>query len=390
VDGAVATYTYGPDGERVRKDANGVATEYIYFQGNAIAEKNPGTGAWTDYIFGYAKRLAKDTSANGTGAQYYQDDQLGSARIMTDSAGTVISNCTFNPFGEQVGCSPDNPSNHYRFSGKERDSESGLDDFGARYAGPSFGRFLSPDWSEDPDPVPYAESSSPQSLNGYIYVLNNPISRIDQEGHDCIYANGKGGGELLRGDCKSDTDDGVFVNGTVDKDSFTYDATNNRSGYTYTTDSGVQGKGVLQGPDLNAGFPAGSLAAGVFGASNAPIWRNADGAANFLGKAEFTAVSLFFPVTGFIVEKIAGAPDDQDGYSAAAISRKPGSLGKFKGADALRQENKMARDIMKELNLGKDLKREVHEIISEEAIMAGRKLTFNEALAAVKAALKLK
>jgi len=128
----VATYTYGPDGERARKDVNGVATEYIYFQGNAIAKKNPNTGAWTDYIFGYGKRLAKDTSTNGSGAQYYQDDQLGSARVMTDSAGTVISNCTFNPFGEQVACSPDNPSNHYRFTGKERDGESGLDDFGAR------------------------------------------------------------------------------------------------------------------------------------------------------------------------------------------------------------------------------------------------------------------
>jgi hypothetical protein len=49
----------------------------------------------------------------------------------------------------------------------------------------------------------------------------------------------------------------------------------------------------------------------------------------------------------------------------------------------------MARDVMKELDLGKSFRREVHEIISEEAIMAGRKLTFNEALAAVKAALKL-
>jgi RHS repeat-associated protein len=188
VDGAVATYTYGPDGERVRKDVNGVATEYIYFQGNAIAEKNPSTGAWTDYIFGYGKRLAKDTSTNASGAQYYQDDQLGSARIMTDSVGTVISNCTFNPFGEQVGCSPDNPSNHYRFTGKERDTESGLDDFGARYFSSSMGRWMMPDWSARPVTVPYAEFGDPQSLNLYLYVRNDPVSRADVDGHiggDC-------------------------------------------------------------------------------------------------------------------------------------------------------------------------------------------------------------
>ncbi len=233
------------------------------------------------------------------------------------------------------------------------------------------------------------ETSAPQSLNSYAYVLNNPTSRIDPDGHDCIYPSGEGGkGELVRGDCKSDTDDGVFVNGTVDKDSFTYDPSNNRLSYTYESDSGAQGFGVLQGPDLNGGFPAGSLAAGVFGASNASIWRNSDGAVNFLGKTEFEAASFFFPVAGFVIEKVAGAPDSPT-LQAAAISRKPGSLGKFKGADALRQENKMARDVMKELNLGKSLKREVHEIISEEAIMAGKKLTFNEALTAVKAALKL-
>jgi RHS repeat-associated protein len=183
VDGAVATYTYGPDGERVRKDANGVATEYVYFQGNAIAEKNPNTGAWTDYIFGYGKRLAKDTSTNGTGAQYYQDDHLGSARIMTDSAGTVISNCTFNPFGEQVGCSPDNPSNHYRFTGKERDAESNLDDFGARYFSSSMGRWMTPDWSARPVTVPYAVFGDPQSLNLYLYVRNDPVSVADADGH---------------------------------------------------------------------------------------------------------------------------------------------------------------------------------------------------------------
>jgi RHS repeat-associated protein len=182
VDGTAATYTYNPLGNRVRKDAGATSTEYFFFAGGVIAELNPATGAWTDYI-GYGKRVAKDTSNNGTGAQYYHGDHLGSTRIMTDAAGVKISDCTFNPFGEQVICSPDNASNHYRFTGKEHDNESGLDDFGARYFSSSMGRWSTPDWSASPVTVPYATFGDPQSLNLYLYVRNDPISQADMDGH---------------------------------------------------------------------------------------------------------------------------------------------------------------------------------------------------------------
>lgn len=76
-------------------------------------------------------------------------------------------------------------STAYRFTGKERDSESGNDYFGARYYASTMGRFLSPDWSAKVEPVPYAKLGNPQSLNLYIYVLNNPLSHIDPDGHTC-------------------------------------------------------------------------------------------------------------------------------------------------------------------------------------------------------------
>jgi RHS repeat-associated protein len=72
---------------------------------------------------------------------------------------------------------------HYKFTGKERDSESGLDMFGARYYGSSLGRFMTPDWSDEPDPVPHANIHDPQTLNLYGYVQNNPLSRRDADGH---------------------------------------------------------------------------------------------------------------------------------------------------------------------------------------------------------------
>jgi hypothetical protein len=45
------------------------------------------------------------------------------------------------------------------------------------------GRFLSPDWSVKVQPVPYAKLGDPQSLNLYSYVRNNPLSRVDKDGH---------------------------------------------------------------------------------------------------------------------------------------------------------------------------------------------------------------
>jgi RHS repeat-associated protein len=58
-----------------------------------------------------------------------------------------------------------------------------MDYFGARFYDPNLGRWLTPDWSDDPTPVPYADLTSPQTLNLYAYVENNPITGIDPDGH---------------------------------------------------------------------------------------------------------------------------------------------------------------------------------------------------------------
>jgi RHS repeat-associated protein len=70
-----------------------------------------------------------------------------------------------------------------RYTGKERDTESGLDYFGARYYASSMGRWMSPDWADKPEAVPYSSLDNPQTLNLYGYVGNNPLSRADADGH---------------------------------------------------------------------------------------------------------------------------------------------------------------------------------------------------------------
>jgi RHS repeat-associated protein len=72
----------------------------------------------------------------------------------------------------------------YHITGKERDAESGNDYFEARYYASSMGRFMSPDWAAQEEPVPYAKLDDPQTLNLYSYVRNNPLSQVDPDGHD--------------------------------------------------------------------------------------------------------------------------------------------------------------------------------------------------------------
>jgi RHS repeat-associated protein len=68
-----------------------------------------------------------------------------------------------------------------QFTGKERDSESGNDYFGARYYSSAMGRFMSPDYDDGPRPT-----NNPQRLNLYAYALNNPLRFIDEDGYTAV------------------------------------------------------------------------------------------------------------------------------------------------------------------------------------------------------------
>jgi RHS repeat-associated protein len=113
---------------------------------------------------------------------YYLEDMLGTSRVSTTNTGVVCYDADFHPYGGQRTYTNICPQD-YKFEGKERDTETGNDDFGARYYSNRFGRWLSADWSSVPAPVPYANLSNPQTLNLYAMVSDDPESFADLDGH---------------------------------------------------------------------------------------------------------------------------------------------------------------------------------------------------------------
>jgi len=129
----------------------------------------------------------------------------------------------------------------HKFTGKERDAESGLDNFDFRYYASTMGRFMKPD-----DPFNWNQSD-PQSLNLYGYVSNNPLSRIDPDGHDCVYVDNDSGHITgwNSGDCDNSTEEkansGYYVNGTVDWSSMSFDQASGSVNFNYTDENGNAG-----------------------------------------------------------------------------------------------------------------------------------------------------
>jgi len=176
-------YTYDADGNRVRKSTGSTGTLYWYMTPGIVGESDLSGNLTDEYVFFDGERVARRDGATGTGGVfYYFSDHLKTASVITDSAGVIKAESDYYPWGGELQF-VNNDSNDYKFTGKKRDSETGLDYFGARYYSNGLGRFVTPDWAGKATAVPYAEFSDPQSLNLYSYVRNVPTVRFDEDGH---------------------------------------------------------------------------------------------------------------------------------------------------------------------------------------------------------------
>jgi RHS repeat-associated protein len=182
-------YTYDGDGNRVSKSNGSTGTLYWYMTPGIVGESDLSGNLTDEYVFFDGERVARKST---NGVFYYFSDHLKTASVITDSAGVIKAESDYYPWGGELQF-VNNDSNHYKFTGKERDSETGLDYFGARYYANRLGRFVSSDWSAVPVPVPYADPTDPQTLNQYSYVRNIPTVKTDADGHcpdgDCTGAH---------------------------------------------------------------------------------------------------------------------------------------------------------------------------------------------------------
>ena len=135
----------------------------------------------TVYVYDPMGQLAAEygtTIDTSTGTHYLTTDALGSTRLTTDGAGVVPTCYDYLPFGQELTAGTDARPGpcfasapdvlNVKFTSKERDAETGLDYFGARYLSSAQGRFTSP------DPLLIsARLENPQSWNRYSYALNN-------------------------------------------------------------------------------------------------------------------------------------------------------------------------------------------------------------------------
>jgi RHS repeat-associated protein len=118
---------------------------------------------------------------SGNSIYYYVQDHLGTSRMMITSTGTACYDADFTPFGGEMVVT-NTCTQNYKFTGKERDPETGLDNFGARYNSSNFGRFLSP----DPKILNMRLLVNPQRWNKYAYTINNPLRYFDPNGMEEI------------------------------------------------------------------------------------------------------------------------------------------------------------------------------------------------------------
>jgi RHS repeat-associated protein len=210
-------YTYGHEGERIGKYATGVSgngeSETLYFN-KMWTWKYDGLmsdrlGRNSKHIYLGETRIVTKTGRNDgsfTGEErvkqyYYHSDHLGSAQMITNYQGEEYERIEHTPYGElwiEKASSVSEVDIPYRFTGKERDAETGLYYYGARYLDPKTSRWLSTDPAvgEYIPGAPVDEEAKKRNgnlpgmggvfntvnLHLYHYAGNNPVKYTDPDG----------------------------------------------------------------------------------------------------------------------------------------------------------------------------------------------------------------
>jgi RHS repeat-associated protein len=249
-----ALYQYDGEGRRVRRLDT-------FMSGPAIE---------TVFVYDAFGRLAVEYggTASQAGTRYLSTDHLGSTRLVTSETGAVIGRRDLTPFGEVIPAGTGGRGGEFGaptgtsilFTGKERDGETGLDYFGARYMSAAQGRFTSP----DPLGAAAGKEGDPQSWNLYAYARNNPLLYVDPDGLKYRICD-------TSGNCYDDYSDADFdknLSGSAKKGAI-FDKDGNKIGtYQRTSFDDLSGFGNLFFNQMSARRQASNQFIGAFAAAS--------------------------------------------------------------------------------------------------------------------------
>ena len=159
------TYAYNGDGLRMSKTVSGSTSQFLWDPSGGLPLMIKDGS--TSYLYGPGGMPLEQIS--GSTALWLHHDQLGSTRLVTNSAGTNAATYTFDPYGKLTGITG-TITNPFRYAAQYLDVESGLYYMRARYYDAATGQFVSR------DPI-MALTQQP-----YGYTANNPVNRRDLTG----------------------------------------------------------------------------------------------------------------------------------------------------------------------------------------------------------------
>ena len=186
-------FAYDAEGRLTSASVGSTSTTYVYDGEGRRVKRTIGSTA-VRFVYDAAGQLMAETGVTGAPqTRYVTADGLGSTRLVTDGAVAVTSRHDYAPFGDELTSVTNGlrtPANGFwgqeagvrqEFTGKERDTETGLDYFGARYMSSTQGRWTSPDAINITDERVLNPSNT---LNKYVYGGNNPLKYKDPDGRD--------------------------------------------------------------------------------------------------------------------------------------------------------------------------------------------------------------
>ena len=250
---ATECYVYDGDGQRLEKATSSVSKIYWYGSSGSVLDETDGSASLqNEYVFFNGARIGRrDSSSN---IFYHFADQLGTAReIVQSGSSSPCYDADFYPYGGERAYINSCPTpNNYKFTGKERDSESNLDNLGARYNSSQYGRFVSPDPGNAG-----ADPTNPQSRNAYAYVMNNPMIFIDPTGLECVWDDGSydSNDDPDTGTpkkCQNSTNGGTWVD-------HSYFVNNNLGDWSPDANSDLAGIAQRSQDAMSGGCPKGAL-----------------------------------------------------------------------------------------------------------------------------------